>query len=139
MPDAGSGTGSGSDEDSPLPMTPPTQFGGPRGTSPPKGIDSYFKTADHSALSSLSQLPSPIVSADADYGNGNGHSNAHNRMGSFPFPLLPPHHPLRGQMYSTPINTGEAGHINGDSSPATTPKGHPLEPKSRYPKDLKVS
>ena len=130
MPDASSG----SDEDSPAPtvLMTPTLTAATRGTSPPKGAESYFKTADHAALSSLSHLPSPGVSTENDHNGGNGH----NRMGSFPFPLLPPHHPLRGQMYSS---NGDANKINLDSSPPSTPKGHPVDPKIRYPKDLKVS
>lgn len=131
MPDSGSM----SDEDSPAPtvIMTPTHTGHASSTSPPRGFDSYFKS-DHTALSSLSQMPSPTISTDAEYNN----ASSKERVGSFPFPLLPPHHPLRNKMFSA-SPTSDTGRSNDDNSPPTTPKGHPLESKIRYPKDLKVS
>ncbi|OCF41296.1 hypothetical protein I317_04867 [Kwoniella heveanensis CBS 569] len=80
----------------------------------PETLDPVISTpkmsSDHAMLSSMSSQPTPklVIPTHQDLSRG--------------FPLLPPHHPLRSKMYSQP----EKEKVTTPSSPAHTPKGHPI-------------
>ncbi|WVR05185.1 hypothetical protein IAU60_002197 [Kwoniella sp. DSM 27419] len=80
---------------------------------PTASISTPKMGSDHSMLASMSQQPTPKLSIPS----------RENGLTSRGFPLLPPHHPLRSKMYSS----SERSSSTSPTSPAHTPKGHPIE------------